>query len=593
MKKNYILLTILFTPNIFSSQRVTTFISPKSIAVNDARERVGISAYSHLPETSFMTSTITTQVSKSFRPERIIQCLFGDAVIEKDNKLTISGSRTTDRKPSRDWLADYFGLAPDFISIMAFRPRVLNFTAQFWSHINCDQLYPGTFLEISVPITHTNWNMNMSENITTLGELGYNAGYFSPTEVERENLLNSFIPFISGQQIPTLESVTFEQLQFGKIDRKKLIKTQFSEVRAYAGISKCACLFSWQAGIVGGIAVGTRPKAEYLFAPIIGNGHHHELGARGAIGSTLWQSCDECERFSISLQATVTHLFSTTQQRSFDLKEKPNSRYMLAQQLTDTISDNLTVNNEQASLQFNNILSSVINFTTFDVKVSIPYQAEFTILCSYTQANKCAWEFGYSFWKRAHDRLTIKNKTNFEKNTWALKGDNQVFGFIQEQPNIDDLPVGTPVALNATQSRATIYSGKNLPQVGISQNENNANEQITLAKTNPRADNPAIAFAGNNQQLISEIGGDPINASAPPIIITFDDINLESAQTTGFVQKIFAHVSKRYESCYDWPEYFVGMGAEVDFASQPGSFDDGANCPFSFWGVWIKGGLVF
>ena len=56
----------------------------------------------------------------------------------------------------------------------------------------------------------------------------------------------------------------------------------------------------------------------------------------------IWRSEEEDRDVTLYLDATLTHLFKTTQMRTFDLRCKPLSRYMLAMNFTPT-SENLKV----------------------------------------------------------------------------------------------------------------------------------------------------------------------------------------------------------------------------------------------------------
>ena len=65
----------------------------------------------------------------------------------------------------------------------------------------------------------------------------------------------------------------------------------------------------------------------------------------------------------------------------------------------------------------------------------------------------------YNCWNKRGTGKRIQKGFEFEKNTWALKGDAQVFGFMTATGT--DLPINEPVALSATQCGATIHKGTN------------------------------------------------------------------------------------------------------------------------------------
>ena len=81
------------------------------------------------------------------------------------------------------------------------------------------------------------------------------------------------------------------------------------------------------------IPTGTHVNGEYVFQPIVGNGHHWELGANGNIYVLLWENESQTKKLTGHALANLTYMFKTSQMRCFDLFDKPNSQYMLAQRL--------------------------------------------------------------------------------------------------------------------------------------------------------------------------------------------------------------------------------------------------------------------
>ena len=169
---------------------------------------------------------------------------------------------------------------------------------------------------------------------------------------------------------------------------------------------------------------------------------------------------------------------------------------------------------------------------------------------------------------------------------WALKGDAHTFGFVAQQLPPQNLPVGTPVALSATEHKATINSGTNLSDDFASQNH--------------QIDHPQPAFAGN-QRLVATINdttiANQINTSIQPQFISFHDIDINSAATSGFSQKIFTHFNHKIAHG-ETVESYIGIGAEIEFGRQAGptpaiGADKCVNCALSYWGMWLKGGVSF
>src|SRR4029077_20562192 len=140
----------------------------------------------------------------------------------------------------------------------------------------------------------------------------------------------------------------------------------------------------------------------------------------------------------------------------------------------------------------------------------------------------------------------------------------QVYGF---------LPVGTAVPLSATESQATINYGTNLPKEGVSSDATERNLQIQTALRNPNIDFPEPAFAGNNQYLVASLNdisvSNQINTSIQPVLITINDLDLNSAATSGFSNKLFTHFDHHVRT-YGRVESRIGLGAEIEFGRRAG-----------------------
>lgn len=293
-------------------------------------------------------------------------------------------------------------------------------------------------------------------------------------------------------------------------------------------------------------------------------------------------------------------MFKSSQRRAFDLKGKPNSRYMLAEKMTPIISNNLTGNGTTPIAQFDREVSSIVNFTTRDVIITVNAQADIALSVSYTHKRNY-WTIGYDAWKRGCENISLKYCNDFPNNTWAIKGNAQVYGFIGQSVNPTDLPIGTAIALSATESQATINYGKNLPKSGVSSNAITRDLQIQTAQRNPNIDFPQPAFAGNNQYLVASPNDttitNQINTSIQPVLISVADLDLNSAATSGFSHKLFTHYDHHIHT-YGRAESHIGLGSEIEFGRQAGlppviGDDKCINCALSNWGVWLKGSVCW
>ena len=74
--------------------------------------------------------------------------------------------------------------------------------------------------------------------------------------------------------------------------------------------------------MIGAAPTGKRPKAEYLFEPMVGNGGHWEVGAAFTSHMLFWSSESGESHAGGYLDVNVTHLLKAHQKRCFDLCNK-------------------------------------------------------------------------------------------------------------------------------------------------------------------------------------------------------------------------------------------------------------------------------
>ena len=264
---------------------------------------------------------------------------------------------------------------------------------------------------------------------------------------------------------------------------------------------------------------GNRPTGIFLFEPIIGNGHHWEFGGGFNGHWDFWATEDECTYASFYVDAIVTHLFIATQKRTFDLRGKPFSRYMLTERMdyayTNTFASNslnyqgFTQSRPGPNGQFQDEYMPVANITTITVDVGVDVQAELTAFFTVVH-NAWSFDVGYNFWARTCDDISLKpNKNPPLPQSFSLKGDAFVFGLVQGDPN------NTALELGASESNATIHAGTNLSPSG--------NTSFNAGATNPNIDNPVPAQTPTTP-LVNGVNGLQINTSVDPIYINIPKI---------------------------------------------------------------------
>lgn len=575
---------------------------PRSQALNSSREYAGLYTKVHRDTKENIYSCVwaTPKYTHSFNGEHITNYFFGCHLSPsciKDcpspNSLKISGSAIAQRG-SKDWFADYFGLPRDFKGELSFSPSIENFLVDFGWYIGLNEWAPGLFCSLHAPVVHTRWHLTMREWITQPGILNHPAGYLATTALARSDLGQSMSDFFAGD---TTFGDMKEGLHYGTIANCGLKKrTGFGELVGKFGYvvfdENRSNDYHVSFALRGAVPTGTRPKARALFDPIVGNAHHWELGAELSGHITVWHSANEQSYGMLYGTAYATHLFSDKQLRSFDPCGKPMSRYALIEQMTPTISDELMINGATPRQQYARKLFPAINKTTLITDVDVPVQGAATICFVYVH-KAVDMSVGYALWGRSGERYTINCSTAiFKDNTYALKGDAQLYGFLEQMPGNP-----TAIALNATQRNATINGGAHVPGA-----ETNFSP-ITTALANNNADFKGLA-TGNGMVLNNVTSADAtteapgnglvgvsivqVNGSQRPQLLTSDDLHTADGPAA-VSHTLFAHISYTWDTKKPHWRPFIGIGVEGEFAQRI----DHVYATTSQWGVWLKIGSSF
>jgi len=556
-----------------------TFFAPRSQALNAVRDLVGIQRliprqYPGTPlwpdredktcDKSYTVLSTAVEYNRSFQPDRMSQYLFGC-----NPCMTFSGSRVPYRA-STDILADYFGLPADFQSTVSFKPVISNVILDFNGFWGLDDWIPGLYFRLHVPLVHTRWDLNLCESIQDKGTDFHPAGYMGPTRINRDQLASSVTQALAGN---TRFGDMKDPLQFGKVCGAQKL-TCLSEIHASLGWNYVAAE-TWHAGFAIRSALRTPgvSTAQWLFEPIVGNGGHFELGGSITTHWDYWER--ENHKLSVYLDANITHLFASTQMRSFDLNNGNGSRYMLLEYFTTPA---YSVQNDVDTLpssQYQGCLTPAINQTTLATSTSFSVQGDVVLKLAYHYKH---WEFdlGYNFFGRSKEKAGCRQ--TLPSNIFAIKGDAQIYGF-----NVDD-----PVLLSVSQHNATINAGQGA-----------TNFVPGVQFTNANADNPQDAFNAGGVPLdelntadatalgITILQG--VQSSFNPILLTDANINVCSGlMPRALSNKFFVNVTHIWEDVQCIVPYACA-GASAEWA-QGNALNNSTD---SQWAVWVKGGITY
>lgn len=637
-------LSLLCMSSMYADRSATPTIVIRSQGRDATKKMVGVSDKVHQQDAGqYYFFSITPEYTHSFRADRLAECLFGDDLYCTDcgNSIKIQGSDVANRD-AKAWLADYFYLAPDYDAQFTVKPSIQNILVGLDFYAGLDEWREGMYFRLYGPVNWTRWNLNFCEPCDVVTSGSFVAGYFSWDTMDKTSIttsapLDTFGQFARGEApIATAGTTTqpdlgvsFHGLKYAKMERCARDRTGFADLRAEIGCNFIRREKS-QLGIGFQIAAptGNKRDAEFAFDPNVGNGSHWEVGGTLQGHYIFWRSKDEDKYLGVYLDANVTHVVTAREQRTFDLKGRPNSRYMLAEKLGRPVNYLAASATSAATVatatrpiaQFAGVFAPVANLTTVNVNVRATIQADIVAMINYTR-NAWEWDLGYNFFARSKEHISLparpsndccSNLCTSEKDVWALKGDAQVFGFMTADS--DNLPANQPIALSVTQCGATIHKGTNV-------DANVADCTGVDSLQNCGVDNAQFAYArgtgaASYVRLTHTVGqtaaSDHIKTSVEPKFINCCDINFQ--RTRGISHKLFTHLSYTFDS-NSWTPFF-GAGASVEFGTRSSDdccastvvdcnascstssccntcAGDRLDCAVSQWAVWLKGGITF
>jgi hypothetical protein len=166
----------------------------------------------------------------------------------------------------------------------------------------------GWWMSVSSPITRVKNTVNLCEKVTDP---------VIPAEM------------VEGSVATMKEAFDQSAWCYGKVacDCPKA-KTGLADIEAKLGYEMLPCAdahFACYAGLI--IPTGNKAKAEYVFEPIVGNGGHVGIMSGMEGGYIVWKNDTKNYWFSTEFSTNTNYLFKNTQKRSFDVKNKPWSRY--------------------------------------------------------------------------------------------------------------------------------------------------------------------------------------------------------------------------------------------------------------------------
>jgi len=384
-----------------------SYLLPRSQGVDAPRDLVGTHRFIHRydpPASYYGAANFTPQFMHSYKDDRIAEYFFGT------DCLHIAGSSVEDRT-AETILADYFGLSPSFESTVQLHPTIANFVGDIGLYGQWKRLYAT----LHIPIAWTRWKFEMCETIYNNGtNLSYPQLYMS-----EDQLKAPISSFCRALQENTLFGNVKQGLCYGLVDCPQT-EAGIADIRVNVGYD----IWLREHGHAGfylhtAAPTGNRSKARHLFEPVIGNGHHWELGL-GFDGRVLIWECDGNQELSLFFDGKISHLFKSRQCRSFDFRGNCfGSRYTLLK-----IFDNGTYTRQ---------LVPAINITTLACDIVIDAQFDIVAMVGYLHRG-FEFDVGYNAWARTREKVTLCG--SIELNRYGFKGIQNVVSLTEEPSNV-------------------------------------------------------------------------------------------------------------------------------------------------------------
>ncbi len=151
------------------------------------------------------------------------------------------------------------------------------------------------------------------------------------------------------------------------------------------------------------IPTGNKPCQRYMFEPVVGNNKH--WGIFFSLGESFAISKTDSYKISLSGDLLFRYLFTNTQLRSFDLKDKPWSRYMGVWKNNNALGSPAIASNCNEAFDR---AEHLINYSTLCAQISPKARFDGTFAINF---DKNSWhtEIGYHVYANQAEEICIKS----------------------------------------------------------------------------------------------------------------------------------------------------------------------------------------
>ena len=394
---------------------------------------------------------------------------------------------------------------------------------------------PGMFIKLKAPLAIIGINPQLTE-IPATAAVNYPAGALQVSTSTINDPATSMTQAFRGSLLDGQASngSDFLPMKFGLIDGVQKSGAQFGDIEMTLGYNFiCNEDYVFGLGLRASAPSANKPDGIYMLEPILGRGGSWGVGAYVDGKAKLWENHTN-QSLHFNLMATILHLMKTTNSiRSYDLTANgKGSKYLLVADYNGGV--------------YQENIQNLINFSTLPTSSSLTAEGNVAISLSYI-SNGWAADFGYEFWARTGETLTITGA--FPENRYAILG-NQGVG------ETALLPTPAPATnSNACQPLARINLSAPASTTVVTATTVTAQDSVVLATL------PANRISGNS---------------------AFDVAAAQQASAS--TSKLFAKGSYAWLDCHYSPH--LGVAGEFEISTA-------ANNALPQWSVALIGGLYF
>lgn len=247
----------------------------------------------------------------------------------------------------------------------------------------------GLYLDIIMPITHVKNELQLQEVILN---------------TENDNTPNTAkITGVGESPVGSMKDA-FKQkgFKYGKMDDSAdaMKRTGLADMEVklgYEWLQQEPCHLESYVGLI--LPTGNAPTGEYLFEAVVGSGKHVGITFGSNFGTQIWK-CETSERcLRVEHASHSQYLFSKDHIRSFDLKNRPWSRYLSMYESEEQAQTAATGNDAV-------LFTPGINLMTRQVEVTPGFSHNMNTAFVFESKGLCI-EAGYNFFARRAEHVEL------------------------------------------------------------------------------------------------------------------------------------------------------------------------------------------